>query len=197
MHQSIGTLNIQVECRYGWRVTYKLRLWGRFFGYNWFLNNLSSFRWQIPRYCWGSEWWLRDNILSYKVEMVQIDSILLLLERFRHRYQFTEINSRTHKNIYWRTYNTMSWYEICWQGKIVLKSRSYLTFALPKLLHLMLVVSMVRVSWCEEVKLRVINFIRFNSFLKTWTISGYKAGRLINNIFLSYKSRKDNSNNFS
>ena len=57
------------------------------------------------------------------------------------------------------------------------------TFPFAKFFDFMLIVSMIWVCWCQEVEFGIINFISFDSFFKAGTISGYKAGSLVNNIF--------------
>lgn len=60
--------------------------------------------------------------------------------------------------------------------------KKYSTFPFFSFLYFMLIISMVRIGWREEVELWVVHLIAFDSLLEAGTISGYKAGSLVNNI---------------
>jgi len=64
------------------------------------------------------------------------------------------------------------------------------TFSLAKLLHLMLIVSMVRISLGKKVEFCIIDLILTNPLLKARAISSYKARGLVNNIYTGLRSNE-------
>lgn len=71
----------------------------------------------------------------------------------------------------------------------VITNINFLTFSFSKIVDFMLVVSMVRVSGIEKVKLGISKFVLSDSSFKFGTISRYKTCSFVNNILACYQEK--------